>query len=840
MDNTVVERKRLKLDDDRKLLSPPWLAEPLYQCATAVTVFGFVAHADIEVEVDGAVAVAATVGFPEPVGATLGPVAPLVAGQQARVRQHSGGLTSAWSALVEVRDHTAEYPAGPPRPQIDPAPVYKCGSRTGVANLLGGGNVWITADGVEVGRVDGCATPRQGVNVNPDYDLDQRVRAWFELCGDPSPPSVEHITQMGPAPLPAPGFDPMYEGGEQLRVNGVANGARVSLSRNGVALGTWRCWGGALLVGLSPVFSTGETFLATQKLCDSSPPGTGTVQPCSSLPAPQIGPLQAGDQQVVITDSVPGATIRVYRNLQQVGMGSAPIVHLTVSLVLGDVVHVVQDVAGCKGQLALEAKVACVDPPFGADPSALDLFPVGWTEYSDGPVRGRVFYPADDDGEATALNGRLAKTGRCPIVVMAHGNHSPADPSYLGYDYFQHSLAKMGIVAVSVDCNALNGVGGGVANIEDRADLIIDSIKHFQGLDADPSSLFHEHIDFARLGLMGHSRGGDAVVTIPTVIGSIGVTIKSVLALAPTNFRYWAGMSTIGPAGHAFMTILPASDGDVVDNNGAQFYDQATPGPYKSQLYVHSANHNFFNREWLFDDGVTPIAARVDHERVLAVYGAALFRSTLLGDGSRRYLDGRVRPAGVDTTLVHLACALEDQATVDDHEDANTIAVNTLSLPTSQSGGMVAEEFPFDQVAGAFNGTFFGLSVGMVVTPKKPGATFRSTMKPTDLRRVEIWVRVAEVVDGALAAAATGFELGIEDTSGNQTWVDSAAVGGVARPFDRPNQVKSMLSTLRFKTACFKAGKKRVNLREVQAILIRCNRKDLRVLAFDDLQLVKR
>ena len=67
---------------------------------------------------------------------------------------------------------------------------------------------------------------------------------------------------------------------------------------------------------------------------------------------------------------------------------------------------------------------------------------------------GSVYYPAEDDGQGQPFNSRLAGVGRVPIVVMAHGNHSPADPSYLGYDYFQHALAKMGIIAVSVDCNA--------------------------------------------------------------------------------------------------------------------------------------------------------------------------------------------------------------------------------------------------------------------------------------------------------------------------------------------------------------------------------------------------
>jgi len=841
VDATVVELEGLELRDDRELLSPPWLAEPLYQCATAVTVHGFVPHADIDVDIDGTVVVSAAVDFPEPVGATL-TLPPLVAGQVVRARQHHSGLTSEWSPPVPVRDHTAEYPAGPPRPQVNPAPVLVCGSRTGVGNLLGGGNVWITADGVEVGRVDGCATPQQGVNVDPSYGgPGQRVRAHFELCGDPSAPSLEHLTQPGPVPLPTPGFDPVYEGGEQLRVTGVANGAQVSITRDGTPLGTYRCWGGSLLVGLSPEFSAGESFSATQQLCPSDPPsdpGTGTVQPCSSLPAPVVGPVQAGDATVTVVDSAPGAQIRVYRNATQVGLGAAPVVTLTQALAAGDVVHVVQSLPGCPARSALQLTVACVDPPFGPDPSALDLYPVSSAEYADGPVTGSVYYPADDDGTDQPFNRRLAATGRVPIVVMAHGNHDPADPSYLGYDYFQHSLARMGMVAVSVDCNALNGVGGGVGNIEDRADLIIDSITHFQGLDGNPGSVFHERIDFDRLGLMGHSRGGDAVVTIPTVIGAIGVTIRAVLALAPTNFRYWFGLPTIAPSGYAYMTILPAGDGDVVDNNGAQFYDVAGPDPYKSQLYVHSTNHNFFNRRWLDDDAFVPVLDRGAHERILDVYGCAFFRSLLLGHPTHRFLDGTQRPGGAHTEVVHTAYMTREAATVDDHDDGNTIAVNSLGLPTTQSPGSAADEFPFDQVAGAYNDSFFGLTVGMVSEPQRGGAVFRSETGPQDVRHREVWLRVAEVARGALPAEGTGFELGLEDGSGTVGWISSDAVGGVPRPFDRPDRIKTMLSTLRFRPGCAKPVEGELDLADVRAILIRHDRRDLWPLAFDDLQVV--
>jgi hypothetical protein len=840
MDQRIVSVGRLRLKG-RRMLSPPWLAEPLYGCATAVTVYGFVPHAELTVEVGGAVAVTAVAGFPEPQGASLALPVPLAPGQSVRVRQRSSGISSPWSAAVTVRDHTQDYPAGPPRPQVNPAPVFRCGVRTGVGNLLAGGNVWITADGVEVGRVNGCA-PQQGVNVAPPYGLGQHVRAWFELCGDPSPPSLDHVTQTPPAPPPAPGIDPVYEGGEQVRITNVVNGARVTLYRGGVNQGTWGCWGGALLVGLAPSFSAGEALSATQAMCPgdpSSPPGTVTVVPCGSLPAPGIGPVDAGDNRITVTNSVAGAVIRVYVNGVLAGVGSPPQVLLNVTVRIGDTIHVIQDVGTCKGSLALEVRVPCFDPPVTSDPSARDLFPVGWDEYTDGPVHGKVYYPAEDDGQGQPFNSRLAGVGRAPIVVMAHGNHSPADPSYLGYDYFQAALARMGMIAVSVDCNALNGAGGGVQNIEDRADLIIDSIAYFQARDADPASIFHGRIDFTNLGLMGHSRGGDAVVTIPTVIALPGVTIKAVLALAPTNFRFWFGLPTIASAGYSFMTILPAGDGDVVDNNGAQFYDRATPGPYKSQLYVHFTNHNFFNREWLFDDGVgPPVVSRADHERVLAVYGCALFRSRMQGAGTARFLDGSERPAGVLSANVHLSFERSGQLTVDNHEDGNTIVTNSLGLPTSQSAGMNADEFPFGQVAGAFNGSFYGESVGMVAPPGRPGRTFRTRLRRGDVRRREIWIRAAEVYAGSIPAGATGFQLGLEDANGVVAWVDSDVVGGLPRPYDHPFSPKTMLKTLRFKTSCFTAPRP-VDLRRIRAIRLRLNRRDERGLAFDDLQIVR-
>ena len=868
--NGEVPIKELDLKDNPQLLSPPIIKEPLYSCAVSVTLLAFEPHAEIDLEIDGAIQVTTQVEFPMPNGELIPLASALVTGQQVRARQRNASAESNWSNFVVVRDHTNDFPAGPPRPEIDPAPVFQCGSRTGVSNLLDGGTVWITTDGTEIVRVKGCKD-HQGLNVDPDYRNNQRVRAWFEMCDDLSPPSIEHITQMPPSPLPAPGIDPAYDGGEQIRIINIVNGARVTVYRNGINQGTWRCWGYALLANLDSPLSAGEMIEASQMMCSGnpdSPKGSTTVEPCSKLPAPIVGPVQSGDDRITLVGFVSDAIVKVYINLVKAGEGAGPIVLLDRQIEHGDIIHVQQLVGTCSGLTVRQVSPHCVNPPFTYDPSSLDLFPIGYIEYSNGPVKGSVYYPANDDGEGQPFNDRLASLGRVPIIFIAHGNHgtyyNPEDrlqewarncdgessppatwlpiPNYQGYDYFQKQLAGMGIIAVSVDCNATNCCCGGVLNIEERADLIIDSIDHFKTLDSDSNSVFHQHIDFQSVGLMGHSRGGDAVVLVPEVIDMTDIRIKSVIALAPTNF----GASSGRPAGYAFMTILPAGDGDVWQNNGAEFYDQAVPDPFKSQLYVHYANHNFFNRQWLKDDGVgPPVMSRHDHERVLSIYGCSIFRIMLLNHNYLiSFLSRHTLPIHVTTSSIHLSFQHKDSFTVDNHEDNNGIVLNTFNLPTSQSGGLHADEYTFRHAAGSasFNSSFYGNSIGMVIEDKEVNGIFRSQLsEQTSIVENEIWIRAAEVFTTSIPSGQTGFELGLEDKRGTVVWVDSDDIGGLPRPYDRGGSgTKTMLKTLRFPCSCFTCINPTLDVENPAAILIRTSRGDRRALAFDDLQIQRR
>lgn len=302
-DRNEIPRNELDLKDNPEIISPPIVRRPVYACATAVTVVGFIPHANLELEVDGGVVATKNGGNPDWQGYTFVNLDPLEAGWIVRARQIFDGVTSDWSEPVTVRDHLEDYPAGLPRPEIH-APIYECGMGTGVTNLLTGCNAWIEVDGVERSRREG-AKEVQAFFINPAYEYDQRVRAYAELCEDRSPPSEAHSTQHPPNPLPTPAVDETYEGAEKITIRNLVHGAQFNVERNGTTLGPYYGWAGAHYINVKPPLTAGETITVSQQMCDSADPseeGKTTVQDCAALPAPGIAPVQVGDTQVWVIE----------------------------------------------------------------------------------------------------------------------------------------------------------------------------------------------------------------------------------------------------------------------------------------------------------------------------------------------------------------------------------------------------------------------------------------------------------------------------------------------------------------------------------------------------------
>src|SRR5260370_7940627 len=68
--NATVLKRPDKLKEKRRLLSPPIIEQPLYQCAVSVTVLAYEPNATIDVDVSGTIT-SAPGGFPVPNGVTV-------------------------------------------------------------------------------------------------------------------------------------------------------------------------------------------------------------------------------------------------------------------------------------------------------------------------------------------------------------------------------------------------------------------------------------------------------------------------------------------------------------------------------------------------------------------------------------------------------------------------------------------------------------------------------------------------------------------------------------------------------------------------------------------------
>ncbi|MEU5941137.1 hypothetical protein ABZ807_18530 [Micromonospora sp. NPDC047548] len=262
--------------------------------------------------------------------------------------------------------------------------------------------------------------------------------------------------------------------------------------------------------------------------------------------------------------------------------------------------------------------------------------------------RLRIVHPAD------VLNPRrVAGTGRLPVAVIVHGQHRATAANLNGYEALQDELARHGIVSASVDTNVANLFG---SFIEMRAQLVLGALDTLRTLDADPTSRLYQRLDFDRAALMGHSRGGDAVVRAARMNTSRPAAtrygIKAVCSLAPTDYAFGTspGPVPLTRADTSFYAVVyGALDGDVAGWGGAEasggtgfrHYDRAACD--KAMVFLDHCNHNRFNSVWAADGddtGMHPsdvapggrLLSAADHAKLANEYVGGLFRWRLLGD----------------------------------------------------------------------------------------------------------------------------------------------------------------------------------------------------------------
>jgi dienelactone hydrolase len=263
------------------------------------------------------------------------------------------------------------------------------------------------------------------------------------------------------------------------------------------------------------------------------------------------------------------------------------------------------------------------------------------------PLNGRVWYPGGE--------------GPFPLVLIVHGNHADRDFSDSGYAYLGRLMASRGFIFASVDENFLNGAWYDLFdNLKDenacRAWILLKHLELWRSWNKDAKTPFQGKVDMDNIGLMGHSRGGEAVAiaaclnNLPrhpddaTLLFHFHFNIKAVIAIAPVDGQYQpAGTGTMLENINYFV-IHGSHDMDLRTYEGSrQFHRIVYTGDacqVKAGLYVYGANHGQFNTSWGRNDNTFPLMAlfnkrqimpKEDQEKIAKVFFSAFLEATLHG-----------------------------------------------------------------------------------------------------------------------------------------------------------------------------------------------------------------
>jgi hypothetical protein len=269
-------------------------------------------------------------------------------------------------------------------------------------------------------------------------------------------------------------------------------------------------------------------------------------------------------------------------------------------------------------------------------------------EYGTGAAPKTTHVPSSYDGLSPPgfdfrLRGKLVypdrlPAGTVPLVVIAHGNHLPtsipgmppavpinitSDENYRGYTYLQEHLASHGYITLSVDLDQMLGGGGMLPSIAPsgillRANVMLRNIEEVLTNATIAGGALNGKIDKSKIYLLGHSRGGEAVLAAwklytgglasPAGPYVSGLSIRGIVSVAPVSTHAIELPSSI-----PFLMVYGSADGDV---NGASIgvqpfvhYDRAHGAAHL--VYAIGANHNFFNSSWAYSDAADNLDCRM-------------------------------------------------------------------------------------------------------------------------------------------------------------------------------------------------------------------------------------
>lgn len=560
--------------------------------------------------------------------------------------------------------------------------------------------------------------------------------------------------------------------------------------------------------------------------------------------------------------------------------------------------------AACGGNSSPEQGASAV-PAVAADPQPLGRFETANQDYDFGRIsvsdeQTGASYETDVHGYVVYPTGA---PGPFPVILFQHGRHqtcetgigqlpvpigddncpdlapiiTPAN-SYLGYDYLATNLASHGYAVISIDTNDINDSDGsasaGDAGAFARATLILEHLDAFRDINLSGADGFDHLIgmlDMSRVGLMGHSRGGEGVNKTIALNASREQPhhIEAVFSLAPTDYN------TQHVEGVAFATLLPYCDGDVENLMGSFAFDNAryadsgdeTP---KFQILAMGANHNYFNTIWTSDDWTIHGTRSDSHcgtnsetngrdseegQRALGLFFMSSFFRYFVGQESEfaAYWTGLAKvpasacPDGLSTCeeRYHLSVhpGVSDRLLIDATPTDDALTSNALGLPVVFDG---FASFGVCQATGASGegcdvaDPTFSSASQLYLSWTAP-AVYRSSLGGLNATEYALLsLRVGVSHGDAANDLGQDFLMVLKDGAGNEAAVHAADLGGAL--FDPPGDTfadggseKTTLNALVAPLALFEG----INLANLSALELRFDQTDAGTLQISDLMFTK-
>ncbi len=559
------------------------------------------------------------------------------------------------------------------------------------------------------------------ISLNEPLKAGQFVAVTQTLCGRSEQSDWQEVLP-GPAVVYPPFVqEPLVDCARSVQVSGVHPGASVRVFADGFPIGI--AWAGDQSSISVPTMTLvqGQKITARQWVGGQASGDSNVVEvlSVSAVHRPRIlQPVAIDDTRVWVSGVTPGCTVSIRSNGQLLGETNASesIVEVPVLPVpnsvqaearlceltsTSEVVHLVTN-PGKKGLFTPKEKSKdygsfnvpsrSVNTPHQSSPDG--NFPH--------PIIGQLYFPADDKGEL------LEQENPWPVVIIAHGYQisffEDELQSYLGYGWLARHLASWGIVVFSVNLTEVNAQTD-ISPFQQsaRGDIVLKCIDE---LMAD--SELRGKIDRNKVGLVGHSMGGEGVVVAQALnlARSNPYGIQGVVSIAPTQYRPdielkdTRYLQLIGSL-DLLLNSLDFVTGDGTGDNPRfgcwRIYDRAVRP--KTHLWIYRARHDGFNPNWWNSGGLSPEPASPD-ELSLAEHASigraminAFFRDAFGDSRYAGYMTGPVRPRGLYQFDIYPQHHATNPKVIDDFGDAANVLdknTNVVGQNISVTGAQVS------------------------------------------------------------------------------------------------------------------------------------------------------